>query len=205
MHDEKGYIRFRCDWERCEPPLGPAVEVLVGWRNRLHGLGLIGTYPDGIGYGNLSLRSAGGTFLITGTATGGLPAIGPEHITEVVAYDIMANWLRCRGPVQASSESLSHAAVYECDPAIAAVIHVHHLGLWERLRGVLPTTDLAAEAGTPAMAMSIAELLDDPITRSRGLFVMGGHREGLVAFGHSLDEAGAGMLRMFESAPASTG
>jgi ribulose-5-phosphate 4-epimerase/fuculose-1-phosphate aldolase len=205
MHDEKGYIQFRCDWERCEPSLGPAVEALAAWRNRLHALGLIGVYPDGIGYGNLSVRSADGTFLITGTATGGLQAIGTEHITEVVAYDITANWLRCRGPVQASSESLSHAAVYGSDPGIAAVIHVHHLGLWERLRGVLPTTDPAAEAGTPAMALAITELLRDPLTRRRGLFVMGGHREGLIAFGQSLDEAGAAICMAFESAPASPG
>jgi hypothetical protein len=205
MHDEKGYIQFHCDWEPVSPgarasrPLAAGTatvqEQLIGWRNRLHGLGLIGVYPDGIGYGNLSARLPAGNFLITGTATGGIPAIGREHITEVTAYDIASNWLRCRGPVQASSESLSHAAVYESDPAIAAVIHVHHLGMWERLRGAIPTTDPAAEAGTPAMARAIAELLRDPTVRDRGLFVMGGHREGLIAFGTTLDEAGNTLLR----------
>ncbi len=235
MHDEKGYVQFRCDWEPAEAPavFAPA-EQLVEWRNQLHRLGLIGAYPDGIGYGNLSVRlpifpsprwgeggerrsrepgkgiAAGPSapaplpsgerrgicFLITGTATGGIPAIGPEHITEVIAYDIASNRLRCRGPVQASSESLSHAAVYECDPMIVAVIHVHHLVLWEQLRGIIPTTDPAAEAGTPQMARAIMELLNDPAARDRGLFVMGGHREGLMAFGKTLDEAGETIIRL---------
>lgn len=207
MHDEKGYIQFRCDWEPVSPgawasrPLAaetaPVQEQLIGWRNRLRGLSLIGVYPDGVGYGNLSVRFPGGNFLVTGTATGGIPAIGSDHLTEVNAYDIASNWLRCRGPVQASSESLSHAAVYECDPAIAAVIHVHHLGLWQRLRGVIPTTNSAAQAGTPAMAEAIADLLRDPAVRARGLFVMGGHREGLIAFGTVLNEAGEILLREF--------
>lgn len=195
-HDEKGYIQFRCDWEPGEPPAGPLAESLAAWRNRLHGLGLIGVYPDGIGFGNLSARLPGGNFLITGTATGGIASIGPQHITEVTAYDIASNWLRCRGPVQASSESLSHAAVYESDPAIAVVIHVHHLGLWEQLRGVIPTTDPAAEAGTPPMAWAIMELLKDPAARARGVFMMGGHREGIMAFGQTLDEAGEMIMRL---------
>ena len=196
-HDEKGYIQFRCDWEPGEPPAALHAAPLAEWRNRLHAFGLIGVYPDGIGYGNLSARLPGGNFIISGTATGGVPAIGPEHITAVTAYEIAANWLRCRGPVQASSESLSHAAVYESDSAIAALIHVHHLGLWERLRGVIPTTDPAAEAGTPEMAWAITELLRDQTARDRGLFVMGGHREGLIAFGTTLDEAGEALLCEF--------
>jgi hypothetical protein len=45
------------------------------------------------------------------------------------------------------------------------------------------------------MARAIAELLRDPTVRDRGLFVMGGHREGLIAFGTTLDEAGNTLLR----------
>jgi ribulose-5-phosphate 4-epimerase/fuculose-1-phosphate aldolase len=195
--DEKGYVRFGCDWEPADPPAGPAVGALIRWRDRLHALGLIGVYPDGIGFGNLSARLAGDSFVVSGTATGRLPTLGPEHFTTVTDYDFAANRLRCLGPVQASSESLSHAAVYRADPAAAAVIHVHHLGLWERLYGVLPTTDPKAEAGTPEMAWAIGELLRDTATRDRGLFVMGGHREGLMAFGRTEDEAGGRVLEAF--------
>ena len=101
--------------------------------------------------------------------------------------DAAGNALGCRGPVAASSESLSHAAVYEADPAAGAVVHVHHIGMWEALYGVVPTTDPRAEAGTPAMAAAVAALVRAGVPG--GLFVMGGHREGLMAFGRTPGEA----------------
>lgn len=190
--DEKGYVQFRCDWEPAAAPVDPVVAGLVAWRNCLRRLGLIGVYPDGIGYGNVSGRAAGGTFVISGTATGGLEEVSPEHFTKVTAYDLASNALSCRGPVRASSESLSHAAVYATDPAVGVVLHVHHFATWDRLNGVVPTTDPRAEAGTPGMAGAIADLLR--IGVPDGLFVMGGHCEGLIAFGGTADEAGERLL-----------
>jgi len=187
---EKGYVQFRCRWERAAAWTGTEVESLVAWRDRLHRLGLVGVYPDGVGFGNLSLRLLGGSFLVSGTGTGHLPSLGPEHFTEVVACDAAENFVHCRGPVQASSESLSHDAVYRSDPGVGAVVHVHHAALWERLRGRVPTTDPTAEAGTPEMARAIRALFRETDVRRTGLFVMGGHPEGLMAFGTTLDEAG---------------
>jgi L-ribulose-5-phosphate 4-epimerase len=190
MHDEKGYIQFLCDWEQAPPPQGPMLDELRACRDHMHRLGLVGVYPNGIGYGNLSCRpQSGSSFVITGTATGKLASLSPEHLTEVVAYDAASNWLRCRGPVQASSESLSHAAVYDSDPAIRAIIHVHHMELWRQLYDRIPTTDPQAEAGTPAMATAIANLFSAERVRAIGLFVMGGHSEGLMAFGENVNEA----------------
>lgn len=185
MHDEKGYIQFRCEWQDAPPPTVPP--ELIVWRDRLFAMKLIGVYPDGIGFGNISIREP---FLISGTATAHLPHLNAEHFAEVTAFDIANNSVSCRGRVKASSETLSHAAVYRSDPAAMAVIHVHHLASWESLRGKAPTTDPAAEAGTPQMANAIARLL--PLFG--GFFVMGGHHEGLVAYGSSLDEAGNRLL-----------
>jgi len=200
-HDEKGYIQFECDWEDAESPPVPA--AILTWRERLFRLGLIGVYPDGIGFGNVSTRFSGPLpvpraprFLISGTATGSLPLLAPEHFAEVADFNLARNWLKCRGKVKASSESLSHAAVYTSAPATWAVIHVHHLKLWERDRGRLPTTDPAAEAGTPAMALAIQRLLENEAVRQCGVFVMGGHREGLMAFGESIEEAGERLLKL---------
>ena len=187
MHDEKGYIQFRCDWTDAPPPVVPP--ELVAWRNRLHAMNLIGVYPDGIGFGNISIREP---FIISGTATGHLEVAKADHFAEIVSFDIAGNAVNCSGRVKASSESLSHAAVYAADPAARAVIHVHHLAAWESLRGRAPTTDPAAEAGTPAMADAIAGLVH------AGFFVMGGHREGLVACGRTLDEAGERLLAALE-------
>jgi hypothetical protein len=199
MHDEKGYVQFHCDWERAAPPAGSMCDALRDWRDRLFGLGLIGVYPDGIGYGNMSCRSeADDAFVITGTATGGIESLRPEHLTKVVECDFDRNWLRCRGPVQASSESLSHAAVYRGDPRIRAVIHVHHLKLWNSLFDRSPTTDPLCEAGTPAMAHAIEKLFREHGVREPGLLVMGGHREGLIAFGSTLDTASDLLLNTIE-------
>ena len=120
--------------------------------------------------------------------------MGPEHFTEVTAWDVARNALWCRGPVRASSESLSHAAVYHSASEVRAAMHVHHPGLWERLYERLPTTDPQAPAGTPEMAWAIEALFREGAVREEKLFVMGGHREGLIAFGASADEAGQRVL-----------
>ena len=187
MTDEKGYIQFACEWTPAPPPTYAFAEELLACRNRLFARGLIGVYPNGIGFGNVSTRLGTLPFLITGTATGSIATLQRQHLTHVLRYDIAGNRLWCAGPLQASSESLSHAAVYETAGA-NVVIHVHHLGLWESLCGRIATTAAHAEAGTPAMADAIAELFASP-TPPRGIFAMGGHREGIMSFGHDFPSA----------------
>lgn len=196
---EEGYVRFRCEWEPAPPPSGPEVEALRGWRDRLRRLGLVGAYRDGVGFGNLSHRLADGSFLVSGTQTGALPSLGPEHFSVVVGCEPARNRLRCRGPAKASSESLSHDAVYRSVPSARAVFHVHHDALWRRLLGRTPTTDPAAEAGTPEMALAIAALLRDGEAGGGGLLVMGGHPEGLISFGATPGEAGERLVEALGS------
>ena len=191
---ERGYVLFRCDREPVPPPSGPLVPPLLAWRDRLYREGLVGVCPDGIGFGNLSVRVPGSdTFVITGTNTGRFPVLSAEHLTLVTRFDFAANSLACRGPVDASSESLSHAAVYRADPRVGAVIHVHHGDLWTKLVDRVPTTDPAALAGTPEMATAI-EALVRGAARGEGVIVMGGHPEGLLALGRDLEEAGERIL-----------
>lgn len=196
MTDEKGYIQYECDWQPAPSPAGPLVAELIAWRDRLFARGLIGVYPDGIGFGNVSARD-GEDFIITGTATGSIPFLEPAHVTRVVDYDIEANRVSCRGPLQASSEALSHAAVYEAAPAANVVIHVHHLRLWQHLCGRIGTTDASAEAGTPAMARAIAALFR-AANPPRGIFAMGGHREGIMAYGARFADAAQALLRALD-------
>ena len=100
-----------------------AAKKLDEWRQKLYAAGLIGEYvEERIGFGNISIRSADhGQFLITGTQTGNLATTTEEHYSLVTSYDIAGNKVWCSGPLQASSEAMTHAAIYELDPAIGAV------------------------------------------------------------------------------------
>ncbi len=190
MTSEEGYIKFRADWEKAPAPPAPFLEDLIAVRSELYKRGLIGMYPDGIGYGNISKRwNTEGRFVISGTATGGLEPLSPAQFTMVESVDIANNQLHCAGPVLASSESMSHAAVYRQCPEVNGVIHIHSMGLWERWLDKAPTTPASAAYGTPEMAFAIMELLAQPENRAWKFFVMGGHREGCIAFGSDLWEA----------------
>ena len=191
-----GVIKFDLRWQRASPP--DDIEALMHWRDKMRAAGLIGVYPDGIGYGNISVR-AGTCFVISGSGTGVHPEACAEHFTRVVAYDFRANALSCRGPVPASSESLTHAAVYEADPSASAVIHVHHRELWRALLHDIPTTAMNVAYGTPEMAYEVLRLFRDTHVADGKVFVLGGHRDGIVAFGESLEEAGTTLLHMLES------
>ena len=189
MTDE-GYIKFHAEWTKGEPLPAVFLEDLIEVRLALRGLGLIGAYPDGVGFGNISKRwDAEGRFVISGTATGHLEELGAAHFTLVTDVFFEENRLCCRGPILASSESMSHAAVYRQCPEVGAVVHIHSLSLWEKCLGIAPTTDAGALYGTPEMAFSIARLLEDPQARAWQFLVMSDHREGCIAFGKDLREA----------------
>lgn len=188
---DEGVIKYRCHWTEGPPIEEHRIKDLGTWRDRLYTHGLIGVYPGGVGYGNISMRTGDREFLITGSGTGIFPQIDGRHYAFVWDYDLHQNSLSSTGPVKASSESLSHAAIYDKSPDTAAVFHVHHRGLWQKMLGVYPTTDPAVAYGTPEMAFEIQQLLmSNPELSERKVIIMGGHIEGLLIFGSSLDEAG---------------
>lgn len=189
-HLDEGYIKFSLAWERTESLQVP--KALVEMRNRLRGLGLLGVYVDsGIGYGNVSIRDteAGGQFFISGSGTGAVERGGAELFAVVDAYDISKNQVWCKGPVPASSESLTHAMLYACSPEIKVVLHVHSLALWERLLWKVPTTGAEVAYGTPEMALAVKELYAEGPLREGRLMAMAGHPEGLVSFGRDVEDA----------------
>lgn len=193
---DEGYIKFDIDWHRSAPLECPEIDELNRWREPLYAAGLIGHYDDlGIGYGNISVRrGSGGDFVISGTQTGHVRDTGAEHYALVSDFDLNRNRLVCRGPVKASSESLTHAALYASDADIHAVVHVHDKRLWTESRGKLPTTPPDVEYGTPAMARALMRLCEDEAFRQTGIAVMAGHEGGLIAVGGTLREAATRIL-----------
>ncbi len=201
MRDE-GVIKFACKWIDGPPPGGHKLRALNEWRQLLYGQGLIGAYADGIGYGNISVRDTPSRqFIITGSGTGGLERLTSQHFTCVLDYDLEGNYVQCKGPIQASSETLTHASFYEASRSINAVIHVHHDVLWQTYRNKLPTTSSQVAYGTPEMAREVSRLLKDSDRPAKQLVIMGGHEEGVMAYGSSLGHAASILLnccdRMF--------
>jgi len=184
---------------------GPVIPDLLyrslnEWRTRLFYLQLIGVNEQGIGFGNLSIRLPGSRqFFITGTATGKFEKAGKQHYTMVKDYSFSGNSVTCTGPLRASSESLSHAAIYESDRHTQTVIHIHHRKMWEDGKNLFPVTDPSCGFGTPDMAFEIGKQLRDGSTRKGGVLIMGGHPEGILFFGQGPEEAGKKVLSLLES------
>lgn len=197
----EGYIKYKCNWQQAEIIIpDKQFETLTKARRQLYHLGLIGVYPDGIGFGNISVReNEGNSFIITGSATGQFAELEPKHYSRVIGYSFAGNSLSCIGLTKASAESLSHAAVYESFPEVGAVVHVHCLWLWKKLLNIYPTTAADIEYGTPEMAEAIGRLVSGMKNAKDKIVVMGGHEEGILAFGHSLDESTEEILKIYNS------
>lgn len=197
MTIDEGYIKFESNWTPGPSPDQDAVDLLESWRRPLVEAGLIGMYEDlGIGYGNISIRYGDRRFVISGTQTGHVEQSTAEHYALVTAFDIDRNRVDSTGRVEASSESLTHAALYGLDDAIGAVVHVHSRPLWNTWLGRLPTTSPDVAYGTPAMAREFERLFHETDFPEKGVAVMGGHEDGLVSIGGTLEQASRRILSL---------
>jgi len=196
------YVKFT--FERACADIAPfdTFAELNACRRKLLGLRLIGQDSNGIGFGNLSVRDgATRNFHITGSATGGLSKLSLTDCVRVVDCDFKKNWLRYEGTAIPSSESLTHAAIYESDSITSAVIHCHDSALWRALVDRAPTTSKEVAYGTLEMAYEIMRLFEVGDVRSKKMFVMAGHKAGIVAFGKNLEDAFDVLMRAKRSDP----
>jgi ribulose-5-phosphate 4-epimerase/fuculose-1-phosphate aldolase len=194
----EGSIKFNCGW--IQEPCGLSDDTfheLEKYRALLIKRKLIGVYPDGIGYGNISCRdTASAAFFITGSGTGHLGKLTPEQYSMVLQYNFFENSLICRGMIRASAESLT------MPPSMKVI---RELGLW--LMCIIlncgkivesGTNDTeAAEYGTPEIAFAVKKLAEKPETKGGRLIVMGGHKEGILTFGKNLEEATLRILQQY--------
>ena len=182
-HRDEGYIKFSFAHEAAAAPAHPRLHELMRIRDDLHEWELIGVLPDGIGYGNISARIEGtNRFIITGSGTGLKFPIEKDHFCEVVSFDVANNRVVCRGPLPASSESMSHGAIYAARPDAGAVIHIHDRIMFGLLvQEGAPQTPADAAFGTPEMARAVGRLAATlpPVA----CMVMAGHEDGIIAFG----------------------
>ncbi len=197
---------------RAGPPLlWSQVRELAAWRRTLWEARLVGQDAaryEGAGYGNVSRRlgplerpPGRRRFVITGTQTGGLPALAPAHFAVVEAYDPAHNRVVSAGPILPSSEAMTHGAVYDAAAEVRWVFHVHSPEIWQQARTLgVPATRPDVPYGSPEMAAEVARLFRETQARRLGLFVMKGHEDGVVAFGATAEDAAAVLARYHEGA-----
>jgi L-ribulose-5-phosphate 4-epimerase len=165
------YVKFTYDRAGAEIARFDALAELNACRRKLLEQRLMGVDSNGVGFGNLSVRDGvSGNFYVSGSATGGLPELTPTDCVRVVVYDFARNWLCYEGAAIPSSESLTHAAIYESDSSISAVIHCHDSVLWATFLDRAPTTSKSVAYGTPEMAYEIMRLFKGSDLRSRKVF-----------------------------------
>ncbi len=201
-----GVIKYdRGRYEKSAPLKTDEFRDLEKWRDTLHKLKLIGEYlPEKIGYGNLSARknylsihqTENPQFVISGTQTGGLESLDGETYTRVLDFDLKENWAQVNGPVEASSEALTHAAVYLSNPQIQCVFHIHSKPIWNgMIEENYPATAEEIPYGTTDMANEVQRLIQN---KNSGILVMKGHEDGVISYGESFEDAGRLILEVYD-------
>jgi ribulose-5-phosphate 4-epimerase/fuculose-1-phosphate aldolase len=96
--------------------------------------------------------------------------------------------------VKPSSESLSHAVIYEVQSLVGCVFHVHSPEIWKRAVELkIPVTDPGIPYGTPEMAKAVQKIVMENNLPS--MLSMGGHEDGIIAYGASLSETGLVLIQ----------
>ena len=195
---DDGVIKYdRSNFSQCGALLESEFQDLEYWRKKLYQMNLIGEYPEvHIGFGNMSVlrdyscyrQSAHPQFVITGTQTGKFADLNGLQYTRVLDYKIDELKIHMMGAIEASSEALTHAAIYEANPNIKAVFHIHSNDIWKKM--IADKSDFTCESipyGTVEMARATQACIKN---KDAGVFCMHGHEDGIVIYGRSLEEAG---------------
>ncbi|WP_461248374.1 class II aldolase/adducin family protein, partial [Treponema sp. R6D11] len=131
----------------------------------------------------------GKEFLISGTATGAIPELTPAEYCLVKSLDLLQNRIVSEGPVQASSEAMTHGAVYHSCHRAKCVIHIHSAAVFN---GMIPDGYHAAAKnaayGTPEIALDLAKCVPE-LGTNEGAVVLAGHDEGVIVWGPTVERA----------------
>ena len=213
MQPQEGIIKFQLDYTPTAGLSFDQLREINAWRKIMHLLQLIGQTPErygGYGYGNISRRlelfDAPAThrqFVISGTQTGSLAELTALHYTIVLECYPMQNRLVAAGPAKPSAESLTHGTIYALDNDLRWVIHVHSPHIWRHAAALqLPLTSPDVSYGSPEMAAEVRRLFNETPAKARRIFAMGGHEDGVVAFGRTAQETGTVLVNYLAQALA---
>jgi len=187
---EEGVIKYKLNWQQNKIEIDFNYDDIISYRQKCFDKNWIG-YDEKykVGFGNISERISNKQFIISGSQTGHLENLNETHFSLVENFDIEKNELNCIGESKASSESLTHAAIYKLSNKVKAVIHIHHSKMWKRYFEQLPTSNKLIQYGTPEMAFEIQRLYNEGQIVNSGILLMGGHQDGIIAWADSFKSA----------------
>ncbi len=200
MSEQEGVIKYQCQHTQQTLSLSPLSTEINAWRSIFCQLQMMGQDQnryDGYGFGNISRRDNTKGFVITGTQTGHLAYLKPEHYALVTSVCLANNQIHSQGQCKPSSEALTHASVYTQNKTIQAVVHVHCPEIWRHTHTLkLAHTAKNIAYGTPEMANAVMDL----VQQNQGIFTMLGHKDGVITFGETLAHASEILIRQFANA-----
>jgi ribulose-5-phosphate 4-epimerase/fuculose-1-phosphate aldolase len=107
----------------------------------------------------------------------------------VKSFDIAGNSIVSRGLIQASSESMTHGAVYRAGRGVNCVIHIHSKKIFDgMLQDDYPFTPKALAFGTPEIALAIGKCVEK-IGSDEDKIVLAGHDGGIIAYGANIERS----------------
>ena len=192
--DVEGVVKFQVahTYAALDAQSRAALPALLVARELLFRLGVIGQDParyDGAGFGNVSVRLGRG-FLVSGTQTSGSHPAREDEFCVVDGQDFARNEVRSHGPCRPSSESLTHAMIYEVAPSVRCVLHGHCPEIWRNASALAALTTAAdVPYGTMDMADAVRALHDTGALGEQGVLCMLGHQDGVIVFATTPAEA----------------
>jgi hypothetical protein len=206
LSDVEGTIQFAYNLTPSDAPIlgESAFAELRAWRSILFTLDLLGQRSDkygGYAYGNLSVAQPSG-FAITASQTSGAPKLLASHIVAIKEANLQRFWIEAEGSEPPSSESITHAMIYQADARVRVVFHIHSAEIWQARADLkLPETPESVPYGSPEMAQAVSHLLAQ--NQSRPLvFATAGHEDGVFALGHHARDCGGLLVTYLAKARA---
>ena len=196
---EDGVIKYKCNWNKSEGLKDHDYKEIEIARAAMIERKWIGHDLNfNVGYGNISQRINQKKFIISGTQTGHLKNLSFNEYSLVTDYNIDQNSLEFTGSIKASSESLTHAAIYHKSPQTNCIIHIHDNDFWQKLiHQNIGVTKKSIDYGTPEMAYDIFRLFDDNAFIKHPIITMQGHQGGIISFGKKFQETIQALIKLY--------
>lgn len=209
MNEQEGVIKYILEHTDETITDTVCISEINAWRSVFFKLELIGQVTeryDGYGFGNISQRinSANADqlqFLITGTQTGNSEHLSKNQYCVVISANPETNTIKSIGKTKPSSEALTHASIYQSDPEIQSIIHVHCPEIWQNTQQLnLPYTAADIAYGTPEMAIEVRQLLQQSHVKEKNICCMLGHKDGVFSFSNSMEKAAWSIINHYSKA-----